>query len=45
MTFGAGLCSTEDLDNCIAVVNILEDAIFPLPKVLENGSIVIQKGT
>lgn len=44
LTFGAGLCSIEDTDTCLVYENVIEDALFPLPTVLENGTLVMHKG-
>ena len=44
LTFGAGLCSIEDTDICLVYENVIEDAVFPLPTVLENATLVMPKG-
>ena len=44
MTFEAGLCSYHDSEFCIVSVHIFEDAIFPMPRILENGTVAIPTG-
>ena len=44
LSFGAGVCSPEDTDICLVFLYILEDAVFPLPVVYPNGTIVWPEG-
>ena len=44
LSFGAGICSPEDTDICLVFLYILEDAVFPLPVVYPNGTIVWPEG-
>ena len=43
-TFGAGFCNIDDYDTCIIFVNLLEDALLPVPYCLPNGTIVMPNG-
>ena len=42
LTFGTGFCTSPDSEECIT--NIIEDAILPIPVILNNGSIIWPKG-
>lgn len=38
-TFGVGFCSQEDTKDCILFVNLLDNAILPIPTCGSDGSI------
>lgn len=38
-TFGVGFCSQEDTKDCILFVNLLDNAILPIPTCRPDGSI------
>lgn len=39
-TFGVGFCSQEDMNDCILFVNLLDNAILPIPTCKPDGSII-----
>ena len=44
VTFGAGLCSVEDTENCLVFVNLLDKAVLPVPTCMADGTLVWPKG-
>lgn len=38
------MCSSEDLSVCVVNVNVIEDAVFPLPQKMVNGTVVLPPG-
>eukprot|EP00105_Crassostrea_gigas_P044415 XP_019928563.1 PREDICTED: uncharacterized protein LOC105342369 [Crassostrea gigas] len=42
-TFGVGFCSHEDMNHCILFVNLLDNAILPIPTCKSDGSIIWPK--
>lgn len=43
-TFGMGLCSFDDSDNCLVFVNLLDKAVLPVPTCMADGTLVWPKG-
>lgn len=39
-TFGVGLCSFDDTENCLVFVNLLDNAVLPVPTCLPDGTLV-----
>lgn len=39
-TFGVGFCSQEDMNDCVLFVNLLDNAILPIPTCKPDGSII-----
>ena len=44
VTFGAGLCSVEETENCLVFVNLLDKAVLPVPTCMADGTLVWPKG-
>lgn len=42
-TFGAGFCSFEDSENCVVYINLLDNAVLPIPTCLPDGTFVWPK--
>eukprot|EP00105_Crassostrea_gigas_P038494 XP_019922642.1 PREDICTED: uncharacterized protein LOC105327901 [Crassostrea gigas] len=42
-TFGMGLCSFDDTDNCLVFVNLLDKAVLPVPTCMADGTLVWPK--
>ncbi|KAK3102203.1 hypothetical protein FSP39_009587 [Pinctada imbricata] len=43
VTFGAGFCNQDDYDSCIIFVNLLENALLPIPTCSSDGTVVLPK--
>ena len=44
VTFGIGLCSKEETENCLVFVNLLDKAVMPVPTCMADGTMVWPKG-
>ncbi|XP_062579219.1 uncharacterized protein LOC134241150, partial [Saccostrea cucullata] len=43
VTFGVGLCSFNDSENCLVFINLLDNAVLPVPTCLPDGSLLWPK--
>lgn len=42
-TFGAGFCSFDDSEKCVIYINLLDNAVLPIPTCLPDGTFVWPK--
>ncbi|XP_053390116.1 uncharacterized protein LOC128553035, partial [Mercenaria mercenaria] len=42
LSFGVGLCDPDDQDECLTYTELLKDAIFPFPRINEDGTIAYE---